>query len=456
MNEQLFRAIVAELIDENSFACRALLKIVSIEFTERVPTLAVTTGDEPRMLVNLAFVQEHCETEFHVKAVICHEFLHVLLRHTDRVAPITNADHLALDAVINALIHRELGAEYSGFMQKYYANEKGLRRLLRPWFDDEICEYGEHRHHQYRIWAALYQGKLVADDIRDLARDLTPSGRIKPPRGGWLGNHAENVDVGADPWAEEGSAGGDQYDASELSPIVVEALNRSLKSMNGEGIWRAPKSRGIGAHAYASQVRALDDSVERWRRNTWKVLRKHLEPDPRAPRTENVLAECQLPVLSPGDRRSFARALWSPLLPEAIWETPRRISGGTAQVYLDVSGSMSAEMPLIVTLLARLGKHIRRPFWAFSDVVAPAVIKDNRLHADTTGGTSISCVLQHVATTRPDSAVIVTDGYIETVDARLVTKTAGTRLHAIVTRDGSPHLLARAGIPYTQLGNFPQ
>ncbi len=185
MNEQLFRAIVAELIDENSFACRALLKIVSIEFTERVPTLAVTTGDEPRLLVNLAFVQEHCETEFHVKAVICHEFLHVLLRHTDRVAPITNADHLALDAVINALIHRELGAEYSGFMQKYYANEKGLRRLLRPWFDDEICEYGERRHHQYRIWAALYQGKLVADDIRDLAKDLTPSGRIKPPAG-WL------------------------------------------------------------------------------------------------------------------------------------------------------------------------------------------------------------------------------------------------------------------------------
>jgi hypothetical protein len=452
VNEQLFRAIVAELIDENSFACRALLKIVSIEFTERVPTLAVTTGDEPRVLVNLAFVQEHCETEFHVKAVICHEFLHVLLRHTDRVAPVTGADHLAVDAVINALIHRELGAKYSGFMQKYYANEKGLRRLLRPWFDDEFCEYGVHGHQQYRIWAALYQGKLVADDIRDLARDLTPSGRVKPPQGGWLGNHTGNEDggTGAGPWTEEGSAG------CIMSPIVVEALNRSLRSMNGEGIWRAPKNRGIGAHAYANQVQALDDGVELWRRKTWKVLRKHLVPDPRAPRTENVLAECQLPVLSPGDRRSFARALWSPLLPEAIWETPRRISGGTAQVYLDVSGSMSAEMPLIVALLARLGKHIHRPFWAFSDVVAPAVIKNNRLHADTTGGTSMSCVLQHVATTRPDSAVIVTDGYIETVDARLLKKATGTRLHAIVTRDGSPHSLARAGIPYTQLGSLPQ
>ena len=143
-------------------------------------------------------------------------------------------------------------------------------------------------------------------------------------------------------------------------------------------------------------------------------------------------------------------------MPDAVWQSPRCISRGTAQVYLDVSGSMSAEMPLIVTLLARLGHHIRRPFWAFSDVVAPAVIKNNQLQADTTGGTSISCVLEHIATTRPDSAVILTDGYIETVNAQLLHKTAATRLHAVITRDGSPHALATAGMPYTQLGRLPQ
>ena len=84
------------------------------------------------------------------------------------------------------------------------------------------------------------------------------------------------------------------------------------------------------------------------------------------------------------------------------------------------------------------------------------VIRDNRLHADTTGGTSIACVLEHVAKTRPRSAVIVTDGYIEAVDPQLLRKTAGTRLHVIVTRDGSPYALQRAGIPYTQLGRLPQ
>ena len=38
-------------------------------------------------------------------------------------------------------------------------------------------------------WAALYQGVLVADDILDIARDLSESGGMKAPAAGWLGNH---------------------------------------------------------------------------------------------------------------------------------------------------------------------------------------------------------------------------------------------------------------------------
>jgi predicted metal-dependent peptidase len=103
-------ALIAELIDDNPFACRALLQIVSTEFTTDVPTAAVTCGGEPRLLLNPEFLERHCQTEAHVKAVICHEFLHVLLRHTEgRGAASPPAEHLALDAVINAIIHRDAG-----------------------------------------------------------------------------------------------------------------------------------------------------------------------------------------------------------------------------------------------------------------------------------------------------------------------------------------------------------
>jgi hypothetical protein len=445
ISEAQFHALVAELVDENPFACRALLQILDIVFTPEVPTLAVTCGNQPRLLVNPDFLRQHCKRETDVKAVVCHEFLHVLLRHTERTSPLTLPEHLALDAVINAVIHRELGEDYSGFMARYYADATGPWRLLRHWRAREVSDWQCDWDAFQRLWFALYQGDLVADDIRDVARDLVrPLGRTHAPPGGFLGDH-EPRERGPD-----GEPGGEV-----MSERVTEALERALESMNGEGIWRSPKGRGVAARAYANQVSAAEAGIERWRRAAWEVLRRHLLPDPRGPKTEDELAECRLPVLSPGDRRSFARALWNPLIPEAAWESRRRISGGSAQVYLDVSGSMHAEMPLIVALLARLGGHIRRPFWAFSDVVAPAVIRDNRLHADTTGGTSVSCVLRHLAQTRPRAAVIVTDGYVEAIDRRLVAALRDIRLHAIVTRDGSTGQLGRAGIPFTQLGRLP-
>jgi hypothetical protein len=77
------------------------------------------------------------------------------------------------------------------------------------------------------------------------------------------------------------------------------------------------------------------------------------------------------------------------------------------------------------------------------------------LRADTTGGTSLACVLEHVERTRPPSAVIVTDGYVEAIDPRRVRGIAATtRVHAIVTRDGNPATLRSAGIAYSQLGRL--
>jgi hypothetical protein len=237
--------------------------------------------------------------------------------------------------------------------------------------------------------------------------------------------------------------------------VLADALDTALRAMNGSGVFRGPKGRGVGASAYRSEVRAADTGVDRWRRETYAVLRRHLLPDPCSTAREPAPRSFTLPVLSPGDRRAALRSLWSPFLPDARWETEHAARSGSAHVYLDVSGSMCAEMPLIVALLGRLTRYVRRPFWAFSNVVAPARIERGRLIADTTGGTSMGCVLAHVARTRPRAAVIVTDGYIEPLGAEQVAATAGTRLHVVLTRDGSPAQVQRAGLPYTQLSRLP-
>jgi hypothetical protein len=238
------------------------------------------------------------------------------------------------------------------------------------------------------------------------------------------------------------------------SGVLTEAIEAALKAMNGSGIFRGPRP-GVGAEAYACRVRPVDPGLTRWRRETCAVLQRHLAPDPRSVARESADRSFLLPVLSTRDRRAALRALWSPFLPDAHWDTVVPTRTGSAQVYLDVSGSMDGEMPLIVALLGRLSRHIRRPFWAFSNVVAPARIEGGQLISDTTGGTSMGCVLEHVARTRPSAAVVVTDGYIETLNRAQVTAVAGTRLHVIVTRDGNPAELKRVGLPYTQLSKVP-
>ena len=437
MNAEYFHALYRELIEENPFAVRAVLKVLQVEFTETVPTLAVTCETRPRLLVNLAFLKKHCRTDQHVKAVICHEFLHVLLRHTERIAAFSPAEHVAFDAVINAIIHRELGDDYSEFMSRYYAKEKGVRRLLRPPTHTERTPDFGSRSPLMGAWVSLYNGLLIADDIADLAKDVLDVKTVPSTGTVLIGGHDHTEFVG------------------ELPEVLQEALDQALKSMNGCGIWRSPKERGVGANAYRAAIPGVSEGVQRWRRETLEVLRRHLVPDPKAVRHDTRPLHFTVPVLSPGDRRATLRALWSPLLPEALWSTEQRLRSGTAQVYLDVSGSMNAEMPLIIGLLARLGSFIHKPLWAFSNVVAKAEIVNGRLLADTTGGTSMACVLEHIAETRPAAAVVVTDGYIETLSPGLLAGVRGTRLHVIVTRDGSPAMLHQAGISYSQLSRLP-
>ncbi|MBK6337392.1 MAG: hypothetical protein IPF60_17235 [Betaproteobacteria bacterium] len=429
-----------ELVDENPFAVRAVLKILSVEFTDAVPTLAITIEARPRLLINLEFVEQHCSTAEHVKAVLCHEFLHLLLRHTSQRGSMTPARHLAFDAVINAIIHRQLGEEYSSLMSRYYADAQGLMRLLRPMTSEE-----SHQHFgdsdrldpadaRWRsIWRGLYEGTILADDIEQLAQDpaLSDVGATRPDVGRLLGNHA-----------------GD----GPLPTALEEALARAGRELNGSGIWRAA---GRGGNPYELLVNPKQVALAQWRAQTLAVLRRHLAPAPGAPRSQ-IPVTARLPVLSPSDRRAFLRATWSPILPEAHWAATAARPEGRAQVYLDVSGSMMSEMSLIVGLLGQLSWWIRRPFWAFSTDVAPARIEGGVLKAGTSGGTSLACVLEHVAATRPAAAVIVTDGYVERIPKARIAGLRPTRLHAIVTRDGDPTPLKAAGLSYSQLARLPK
>jgi hypothetical protein len=440
-----FEAILLELIEENALACQGILSISKVVYTDSVPTLAVTLRDDPpKLLVNLEFVREHCTKEEHVKTVLLHEFLHVLLNHTGEYEVANPAVNLALDAVINHIIHRSCGLEYSDFFRRYYRGAKGWQQLLVPplyraHLPNEFQGDPDIRPIKSLRWG-LWLGRVLADDILDLASDL-PYGALNLPGGSeFIGNHAPSQQPGM------GGPG---------SELVVEALTRTFRQLNGEGIFREPKDHGCAAPPVDHGWAAHDEKMRRWERTAWEVLRPLLTPDPKSQRFDWEDRRAVLPVLNGSDRRGFLRSLWSPLIPEISWDLPERRMAGTTVVYLDVSGSMEAEMQSLVTLLNRLRRWIRLPFWAFSNEVAPAIIVKGVLKTRTTGGTAMNCVLEHLAETRPERALVITDGYIEQCDPGLLAAARGTAIHALVSRDGSPGELERAGIGCTQLSVHP-
>lgn len=153
--EKQIKNIVHDLSEENAFACRALFQISEIIFTRKVPTLAVTLSKNPMLLINMNFLNKYAITEYHVRAVLMHEFLHVVLLHTEKYSVNTPLINIALDAIINSIIHRRYGDRYSDFFSKFYKWE-GLQCLLRPKLE------GEHYPEEWdEVHKLIYSGKLA-------------------------------------------------------------------------------------------------------------------------------------------------------------------------------------------------------------------------------------------------------------------------------------------------------
>ena len=87
-----------------------------------------------------------------------------------------------------------------------------------------------------RAWVSLYSGLLIADDIADLARDILDVKTVPSTGTIPIGGHDHTEFVG------------------ELPEVLQEALDQALKSMNGCGIWRSPKGRGVGANVYRAAI----------------------------------------------------------------------------------------------------------------------------------------------------------------------------------------------------------
>ena len=423
-SKQHITHIVHDLADENAFACRALFKIAEIVFTDKVPTLSVSITKNPVLKINLDFLNKHALSENDIKCVLMHEFLHVILRHTEKFTYNTPLLNIALDAVINALIHRTYGEAYSNFFCRLYEWD-GVYCLLRP-KDEESC----YLEGWDKLHSRIYDGKYAADDLHGLLKYLLEKKRLELPEELiFIGNHS----------FEEGS----------ISPESEELLNKTLAKMKGTGIWNSNKP-GEGDLAEKESIRTERAKTRKWRRSVMEIIKKCMTVDSqkKSLREESVMT---IPILNSSDRRALSLHAWSGLMPMARHQHTKHLPDESVTIYLDVSGSMAQEIENLVSLLYGFRKQIKNPLWVFSNVVEKATFKDGNLNFNTTSGTSLECVFEHIRKYRITKCIIVTDGYVDTITDAMLSKINKDNIRFIISAHGSCSTVSEAGMTYYQL-----
>ena len=274
------------------------------------------------------------------------------------------------------------------------------------------------------------RGRLLADDIRDLARDL-----VKPDDRtivSLLGDH-ENL------------AGGTSGAATLTGPLA-DALDTALKAMNGSGVFRSPKGRGVGAEAYRNEVARR---TPRW-------------TDGAARPTPCCGATCS-PTRdpSPGNRRrrpSAAGAVAGRSARVAALAVEPVSAGGALGDRAHRSSRIGPRLSRCQRLHERRDAADRRAARARDAVDPPAVLgvqQRRRAGAHRAGSAHRrhDGRHDHALRARPRGADPAEGG--DRGDRRLhraiaraqVAATAGTRLHVIVTRDGSDRCCSAPAFP---------
>lgn len=420
--ENAIRNIVPDLASENLLACRALLDISNIEFTEDVSSMAVSLGEKPVLKINLDFCKQNLQTEDEVKCILLHEFLHVLLQHTIKYEVSNPILNVALDAVINAIIYRTKGMTYAGFFARYY-NWEPISLLLRPAPPD--LEYSDSKWE--KIHKRLYDHGHSADDLYEyLLNEIKCDNTINLNGVKLLGNHD----------SQQRPSGG-----------INKILDDILKKMDGTGIWSKAQVKGTGDHLINNELIVKEYRIRRWKKRIAEILRHVFVPFKRFGKDFEE-QEFLMPVLSSKDRRSFLKFQNGGIIPFSVHESDRPKQNQLVNIYLDVSGSMAGQLDFLISALYEFRDQISWPMMVFSDQVAPVRFVEKKLLIKSTEGTNINCVFDDIREKKIKRALVITDGFVGSITAHKIREIQKKDLWFLISPKGSCDDISHAGFPY--------
>ena len=392
-----------------SFCLPAMLELASIQETDAVPTAAVECCARPRLLLNPDWIERHAETPEKLMMLTLHELHHVVLGHTRLYPRVTPLDNLVFDAVINSMLcHLLPDQACCALMTQFYRHDAFPECFLRPapgWSPGKAAGTP----------AALQRPEL--QDLADLHR------RLYTPKG-----------VGYDELRE---ALAPRIDHRQLEEVTLLGDHRE----ESEGASSAGQLE-IRSPALLAEVRRI---VERWPQPPEPIAGRSLadelgratvrvRPGSNATRLAALLRrvggctergslrECRVrphqvetPLLAMDRRTMVLRSLGhEPMLHRGVVPSRRMAPcGDRVHVYLDVSGSVKGLAPALYGAVLACRSRVHPVVHLFSTKVVDVSLEQlRRGYLESTDGTCIECVGEHMARNRVRRAVLVTDGFV--------------------------------------------
>jgi hypothetical protein len=426
-----------------TFEMETLCRLAGIKASREIRTAAVECVYRPRLLLNPDFVAEHCKRDEHLFLLVMHELWHVILAHTRLYPRMTAAHNIAFDAIINAGLSRQFpGPEYRGFFEALNPADQFPGLLLRPpegWPNHPVYpDVGPHGTR--RILERLYPQRNAArahppfyEEILNLLRKFIEEngGIIIWVEPFLLGDHD-------DPKTDQRAL---------ANPLFSDMLRRMVNS------WPPPPfaltGRGPGSEK-GDWHSAFGPTTEEARRVFARTLRRCLGPVEGRQRRRTRAAVPGISGLSvlpnPRDRLAPARRLLG--APDTLWNQPGVVKArvpekpSKAHVYLDVSGSMVELLPHLLGLILPYVASGQADIFQFSTLVehlSLAQLRQGQLQS--TGGTDINCVLEHLlrTTSAVRRALVLTDGYTGAPAADLAdgVRERNLRLYAVLPAEAA-------------------
>ena len=220
--------------------------------------------------------------------------------------------------------------------------------------------------------------------------------------------------------------------------------------MDGTLIWNTSGLRGNAEDLNAEEVEINNFKLNKWKKSTIKILKKCFLISNRKS-NETSVSESLLPIISNSDKRAYSKFIYNKMLPLSRVENVQISKSHFVNIYLDVSGSMNDEISELVGLLYYFKKKIQIRLLVFSNYVSEANFINGKLQFESSGGTSISAVFDHIRENKINKSLIITDGYIETIEKNMLIGIKKEDIKVLISSVGDPAEFNKNKIQYLQL-----